>query len=242
VLTTSPSWANKAQTTELPGRFHLWHDIRDVFTLAWGGARTAFTLPTLFLSLPVAATIGGASFADGEVQAAFDENDADDSLVRAGNMYARVYFGAAQVGLYLAGELSQDPRLSATGKKTLASLLNTAALIQPLKFLTRRRRPDGSDLRSFPSFDAGMVSSIIPSLYAEYGVFPAVFAAVSAAFIGFTRIYGNKHYLSDVLTSYAIGVGWGIMVEAYARHQPAWALVPTGDGRTTVGLALHLRL
>jgi membrane-associated phospholipid phosphatase len=142
----------------------------------------------------------------------------------------------------MAGEFLGDRQLSTTGKKTLASLLGTTAVIQPLKFLTNRRRPDGSDRHSFPSFTTGAVSSIIPSLYADYGVVPAAIAAASAAFIGVSRIYGNKHHLSDVLTSYAIGIGWGILVEMAQRRQPNWALLPMSDGHDMIGLALHLRL
>src|SRR3989442_454319 len=62
-------WADSPQPPEPTSRFRLWRDLQDVFTLTWGGARTAFALPTLTYVLPAAATIGGASFADDEVQA-----------------------------------------------------------------------------------------------------------------------------------------------------------------------------
>ena len=78
-------------------------------------------------------------------------------------------------------------------------------------------------------------------MYHEYGLVPATLTAVSAAFIGFSRIYGNQHHLSDVLAGYAIGLGWGLLVETYQRHQSRWALVPMSEGRTMAGLALHLR-
>jgi membrane-associated phospholipid phosphatase len=210
--------------------------------MVWRGAGEALHPSTLTYAVPAAAIIGVASFADDQVQAAFEGHNENDALAHAGEIYAIVYAGPAQLGLYVAGELLGDPKLSGTGKKTMASLLGTTAVIQPLKFLTHRRRPDGSDRRSFPSFDTGVVSSIIPSLYADYGVVPAAVAAASAAFIGVARIYGNKHHLSDVLTSYAIGIGWGILVEMSQRRQPRWALLPMSDGHAMLGLALHLRL
>jgi membrane-associated phospholipid phosphatase len=238
----SPGWASNGETPEFSNRFRLWHDLGDVLTMVWRGTRAAFDPSTLTYAVPAATVIGVAGFADDQVQAAFDGNNEDDGLARAGKAYALVYAGPAQIGLYVAGELLGDPKLSATGKKTLASLVGTTAVIQPLKSLTRRRRPDGSDRRSFPSYETGIVSSIIPSLYADYGVVPAAVTAASAAFIGVARLYGNKHHLSDVLTSYAIGIGWGILVETTQRRQPTWALLPLSDGRSTVGLALHLRL
>jgi hypothetical protein len=237
----SPGWADSHETPEPSGRFRLWHDLGDVLSMVWRGAGEAWQPSTLTYVVPTAAVVGLASFADDQVQAVFQGNDEDDALARAGEIYAIAYVGPVQAGLYVAGELLGNPRLSATGKKTMASLLGTTAVIQPLKFLTNRRRPDGSDRHSFPSFTTGAVSSIIPSLYADYGVVPAAIAAASAAFIGVSRIYGNKHHLSDVLASYAIGIGWGILVEMAQRRQPGWTLLPMSDSRATVGLALHVR-
>ena len=53
-----------------------------------------------------------------------------------------------------------------------------------------------------------------------------------------SRIYGNKHHLSDVLTSYAIGIGWGYSWRCCAR-QPTWALLPISDSHATVGLVFQ---
>ena len=124
----------------------------------------------------------------------------------------------------------------------MASLLGTQSLIQPLKYLTRRRRPDGSDRQSFPSAGAGAASSLIPTMYREYGLVPGTVTTVAAGLIGFSRIYGNQHHLSDVLAGYAIGLGWGLLVETYERHQLRWALRPMSDGRTMAGVEFHLRL
>jgi membrane-associated phospholipid phosphatase len=236
-----PSWANGAQVPTSAGRFRLWHDVEDILTWTWGGARTAFTLPTLTYVLPAATIVGRASFADEAVQAHFQSHDEDDGLARAGKSYALLYFGPVQGGLYMAGELAQDAQLSTTSKKAFASLLGAQSLIQPLKHLTRRWRPDGSNRLAFPSADVGAASSIIPAVYTGYGPLPATVAAASAAFIGFTRIYGNKHHLSDVLAGYAIGLGWGLLVETYHRRHAPWALLPMSDGDTMVGLAFHLR-
>ncbi len=242
VLMAVPAWAEHPSGERAPeGRFHLIHDMGDVLTLTWGGAQTAFALPTLTYLLPAAAVVGGSSLADDQVQARFQGHDAHDGLARAGEISSYLSYGPVQAGLYMAGELSENPKLSDTGKKALASLLGTQSIIQPLKYLTRRRRPDGSDRHSFPSAGAGAASSLIPAVYHEYGLVPATLTAASAMFIGFSRIYGNQHHLSDVLAGYTIGLGWGILVETYQRHQSRWALVPISEGRTMAGLALHLR-
>jgi len=131
--------------------------------------------------------------------------------------------------------------LSTTSKKAFASLLGAQSLIQPLKYLTQRQRPDRSNRLSFPSADVGAASSLIPAVYTGYGLVPALVVGTSAAFIGVSRMAGNKHYLSDVLAGYAIGLGWGFLVEAYHRRHTPWAVLPMSDGRTMVGLAVHWR-
>jgi membrane-associated phospholipid phosphatase len=236
-----PSWATSAQVSASAGRFRLWHDVEDILTWTWGGARTAFTLSTLPYVLPAAAVIGGASVADHEVQAHFEGQDEDNAVARAGRTYALLHYGPIQASLYIAGELAHDAQLSTTSKKAFASLLGAQSLIQPLKYLTHRRRPDKSNRLSFPSADVGAASSLIPAVYTGYGLVPALVAGTSAAFIGVSRMAGNKHYLSDVLAGYAIGLGWGLLVEAYHRRHTRWAVLPMSDGHTTVGLALHLR-
>jgi membrane-associated phospholipid phosphatase len=233
------SWAHSAPAPA--SRFRLLHDVEEILTWTWGGARTAFTLPTLTYLLPAAAIVGGASVADDAVQAHFQGQDEDDALARAGKIYAMLYFGPVQAALYTAGELTHDTQLSTTSKKAFASLLGAQSLIHPLKYLTQRRRPDGSNRLAFPSADVGAASSLIPAVYTGYGLVPATVAAASAAFIGLTRIAGNKHHLSDVLAGYAIGLGWGLLVETYHRRRAPWALLPMSDGYTMVGLALHLR-
>jgi hypothetical protein len=236
-----PSWATHAQVSTPTGRFRLWHDVEDILTWTWGGARTAFTLPTLTALLPAAAVVGGASVADQEVHAHFEGQDADDAVAQAGKPYAWLHLGPVQAGLYIAGELAHDAHLSTTSKKAFAALLGAQSLIQPLKYLTQRRRPDGSNRLSFPSADVGAASSLIPAVYTGYGLVPATVAAASAAFIGFTRLAGNKHYLSDVLAGYAIGLGWGVFVETAQRRHAPWTVLPISDGRTMVGLAFHWR-
>jgi hypothetical protein len=84
----------------------------------------------------------------------------------------------------------------------------------------------------------GAASSLIPAVYTGYGLIPATAAVATAAFIGFARMYGNKQHLSDVLAGYAIGLGWGLLVETSHRRHAPWTVLLLSDGRTLVGLAL----
>src|SRR5262245_27727748 len=112
LIMVSPGWAENPTESVPEGRFHLLHDIGDVLTLTWGGAQTALALPTLTYLLPAAAVVGGASFADDEVQAHFKGHDEHDGLARAGEISSYLYYGPIQAGLYLMGELTDNVRLS----------------------------------------------------------------------------------------------------------------------------------
>jgi len=241
LLMALPAWAADSLDTAPEGRFHLLKDIGDVLQFTWGGAQTAVDLSTLMYLVPAATVVGLSSLADDQVTDAFKGHDEHDALARAGEVSSWLFYGPVQAGLYVAGELSDNLKLSITGKKAMASLLGTQLIIQPLKYITQRRRPDGSDHLSFPSASAGAVSSLIPTLYNEYGFVPGTLTAVAAGFIGFSRIYGNQHHLSDVLAGYAIGLGWGLLVETYERHQMRWSLRPMSDGRKVAGVEFHMR-
>src|SRR5438552_18381026 len=94
VLMAIPAWAEHPLEESAPeGRFHLLHDMGDVLTLTWGGAQTAFALPTLTYLLPAAAVVGGASFADDQVQAHFQGHNAHDGLARAGEIASYPSYG-----------------------------------------------------------------------------------------------------------------------------------------------------
>jgi hypothetical protein len=45
----------------------------------------------------------------------------------------------------------------------------------------------------------GAASSLIPAVYTGYGLVPALVVGTSAAFIGVSRMAGNKHYLRGFL-------------------------------------------
>ena len=118
VLMAVPAWAEHPSEASAPeGRFHLLHDIGEVLTLTWGGAQTAFALPTLSYLLPAAAVVGGSSFADDQVQARFKGHDEHDGLARAGEISSWLYYGPVQAGLYMAGELSDNPKFLTRAKK-----------------------------------------------------------------------------------------------------------------------------
>jgi undecaprenyl-diphosphatase len=96
----------------------------------------------------------------------------------------------------------------------------TAALVLTIKFLVRRRRPEGewgaiyrnTDPHSFPS---GHAARAIMLVAMAIGLGPAWFAVlliIWAPLVSLARVAMGLHYLSDVLAGIALGLVMGLGV------------------------------
>jgi undecaprenyl-diphosphatase len=115
---------------------------------------------------------------------------------------------------------SAGPR---TARDALLALAPTNALVEGLKRLTFRPRPDGEHRRSnaaFPSSHAANAFALAAVLArrwrrAGWGLFP--FAAAVAA----SRMYLDRHWLSDVVVGTAIGLASAWLVARLLRARAA---------------------
>ena len=85
------------------------------------------------------------------------------------------------------------------------SIATSTAATFALKFTVRRERPDGSNDRSFPSAHTMYAFEGATFVHMRYGLEYAWPAYIGAAFVGYSRIEADKHYLGDVLAGAAIG-------------------------------------
>ena len=95
-------------------------------------------------------------------------------------------------------------------KGTLQLALGTAtsiAVSYGLKYNVKKRRPDGSDLHSFPSNHAGVAFAGATFIQRRYGWKYSVPAYVTAVYVAWGRVYAKRHDMWDVLAGAAIGVG-----------------------------------
>lgn len=74
-----------------------------------------------------------------------------------------------------------------------------------LKYTVKRERPDGSNDRSFPSAHTMYAFQGATFIHQRYGFSYAVAAYLGAAFVGYSRIEADKHYIGDVVAGAAIG-------------------------------------
>ena len=110
-------------------------------------------------------------------------------------------------------------RSAILGKAELATL----AAVYLLKFSTNVSRPNGSDLRSFPSnhsAQAFLAATFISEEYKAQMPWVPYVAYTLAGSVALMRIGNNEHHLSDVL----VGAGIGLLSQkiAYWTHQYKW--------------------
>jgi len=88
--------------------------------------------------------------------------------------------------------------------KGFAISLATTAI---LKFAINKRRPDRSNLNSFPSGHTSLTFQSASFLQKRYGLMYGIPAYIIASFTGYSRINANKHDLVDVVAGAIIGIG-----------------------------------
>lgn len=90
-------------------------------------------------------------------------------------------------------------------KDFLWSFLTTTAATQGLKLAISRERPDHSNDNSFPSGHTSTAFQGASFIHFRYGLAKGWPAYAAATFVGFSRVYADKHYVSDVLVGAALG-------------------------------------
>ena len=128
---------------------------------------------------------------------------------------------ATVLGALLAIALFTGPAGPPTARYALAVLLPVNVTVEVTKRVTDRTRPDG---RHTPS-NASFPSSHAANAFALAAVFSrrwprgALLFWFAAGVVAWSRIYLNRHFLSDVLFAGAIGVGFAWLVAGWFRSR-----------------------
>lgn len=152
-------------------------------------------------------------------------NHVDASVTRA--MGSHREWGIAEGAEWLpyammlgADYIGGDARAGIVDRALLAatSFVILEAVTQPLKRIVGRRRPDGSDLHSFPSGHTATAFAGAELTRMTYGNLWGAGAYVIATGVAALRIAGRHHYLSDVIA----GAGTGILSARLAAWRLPW--------------------
>lgn len=154
--------------------------------------------------------------------------------------YAWVQAGAA-VGLYIVGryvikpEEGKDNKIAHIGFDLIRANLVTQALTYGIKYVVRRDRPTG-ECCSFPSGHASVTFATAAVLERHFGYRAAWPTFMVGGYVAASRMFDNRHFLSDVLFGSALGLasGWTV-VGRHGRDDYALFPVPTRGGVALMG-------
>lgn len=176
------------------------------------------------------------------------------ALVVAGSGWSQTYFEPAAKDVYNPTKLQKNIARStdivalALPVATLAGVLiqqdwkgliqgvetagATAAATLILKCAVSERRPDGSDMHSFPSGHTAASFATAAFLQRRYGWAFGGPAYALATYVAWGRVFSKKHHWWDVVAGGAIGAGSAyIFTKPFAKKHNL-QLAPVSDGRS----------
>jgi membrane-associated phospholipid phosphatase len=176
------------------------------------------------------------------------------NVANAISNFALIAPAVGTVANYVIGEVSDNQGArQRTADAVEAAVLSNALVVYPMKFLLGRSRP-GKD-QGLQHYDRFNVSGSMPSFHVTQAFTAAsvisehwdnswvsALAYGAAAGVGGARIYGDKHWLSDVVMSAAIGTAVGKAVVALNRQRrdSRVSVIPLA-GREMWGAAVQYR-
>lgn len=114
-----------------------------------------------------------------------------------------------------------------------------------LKYTIHKRRPDGSDNHSFPSFHTSSAFAAAAFVQRRYDWKWGIGAYVVATYIGWGRTFAKKHDWWDVLAGAAIGAGASYIFTRPLQHTPfsELSIAPVADPvSSTIGFSFSATL
>lgn len=160
---------------------------------------------------------------DAEVTRALTGNNIATSGFEAGRVLGSfpMLMGSA-ITVYVIGRRHDQPRVSHVGMDLMEALVISEAIVQPIKRIAQRERPDKSAFNSFPSGHTADTFAAATALERHFGWKAGVPAYVAATYVAISRVSARRHWLSDA----AFGAGIGIMAGRTATwHGRAFPVV-----------------
>lgn len=231
----------------------IWSDTKAVFT---EGVQI-FSAPLRFggtewgIAGGVAAGTGLLMTADHQARKTLTqtEDTLANRLSEIGNYYGTLLPGlAVSAGLYSGGLIFDEPSVRRAGRHVFQAMLYAGTITTVAKMLIGRHRPflndgeyvfDGPSTKdeyfSLPSGHATVAFSISSALAADIDHPAATVALYSLATLtALSRIYSDRHWLSDTFLGAAIGTacGYGVvhLGDPPGPESSSWILLPTSNG------------
>ena len=138
------------------------------------------------------------------------------------------------IATWIGGMTMHDDELTHIGGDLIRAQILNGVLTTGTKYVVERTRPNGSP-RSFPSGHTSATFATASVLEAHFGWKAGVAGYAVGAFVGWSRIRSNEHWLSDTVAGAMIGAASGRAVTH--GHSSKWVMAPV---KTTGGAALFV--
>jgi len=129
------------------------------------------------------------------------------TVFQSGNVIGNFVFQiGAGFATYGTGKAMGNKKLAYTGRDIVRAQVVSQVMVQSLKYIVRRDRPDHSNNKSFPSGHSASAFATATVLQRYYGWKVGVPAYAVGSYVALARMSWNRHHASDVV----MGAGFGI--------------------------------
>ena len=252
----APIKAFPSEISEVTFRGELSSAARRLGSEAVDLAATPFRLENgnIFITLAVAGTVGLTYAFDRQIQDKLTDrpNGTLDKATDAGSLLGDPYLHLGLATLVYGGALLADSaKWKETGEMMAEALILADISTLIIKGSTGRGRPDATQAKGdFKPFGFKKEFDSMPSMHTSSSfALASVLASTSdsiltkaayyaaATFVGFSRVYQNKHWASDVVLGAALGELCGRVVTSFHAGRSRVALTPQ-TYESGAGLAL----
>lgn len=86
------------------------------------------------------------------------------------------------------------------------SLASSQIITEGLKLSVNKKRPNGTDNKSFPSGHTAAAFMGASFIHKRYGFKYSIPAYIGSTFVGYSRVHADKHFTEDVIAGGIIGI------------------------------------
>jgi hypothetical protein len=144
-----------------------------------------------------------------------------------GNTYGEnATIGLGLAGLWMGGAITGRDRWSSAAEDGLLAALLASSVSTTLKVAFDRTRPDGGP-HAFPSGHTTIAAALAPVLDHHFGGWVGFAAYTLPAFTAAGRVHERRHFPSDVIFGYAVGLAAGRAVAHGESNDVRVGVTPT---------------
>ena len=167
-----------------------------------------------------------------------NRNSTVDSVFNALEPFGQEYSAGVLLAFYVGGEFLHDRRAKSVALDGIsASIIASGLIVQPLKYVIGRSRPNKNQgaydfhpfngSASFPSGHATQAFAVATVISEHYDSLWITLSAYGlASTVGYARLNNDAHWTSDVLAGAAIGTFVGHVVVHFNQHHRNISLQP----------------